>query len=162
MSEPTPSESPMPTPQPPMPPMPSMEDYQKTFDLRRVLQAFVDKGKDFPPVSDLATKFELDEEQVSRIVNELNQQIQSQKESQVRSIIYTSFKTLVQQNMKPDCTVDEDGIAAVIETDKTCCSCKLSNDYGVCRNKINDMKQSVINDEIRNTKLNNIMTEYEL
>lgn len=145
-----------------VPPMPSMEDYQKLFDIRRVLQAFVDKGREMPPVNELATKFEVSEEQVSRLVNEMNQQIQSQKESQVRSVIFSSFKTLVQQNMRPDCTVDEDGIMTCIETDNTCCSDKLSNEYGVCKDKIDEMKASVIKDEIRATKLNNIMTEYEL
>jgi capsular polysaccharide biosynthesis protein len=139
-----------------------MEDYQKLFDIRRVLQAFVDKGKEMPTASELATKFEVEEEQVARIINEMNQQIQSQKESQVRSIIFTSFKSLVQQNMRPDCTVDEDGIMTCIQADKTCCSHKLSNDYNVCKDKIDEMKQNVINDEIRNTKLNNIMAEYEL
>lgn len=157
MSEPTPPPM-VPTP----PPMPSMEDYQKLFDIRRVLQAFVDKGKEMPSAGELATKFEVAEDQVTRIVNEMNQQLHSQKESQVRSIIFSSFKTLVQQNMRPDCTVDEDGIMTCIETDKTCCSNKLSNDYGVCKDKIDEMKASVIQDEIRNTKLNNIMAEYDL
>lgn len=157
MSEPTPP--PMP---PSMPPMPSMEDYQKLFDIRRVLQAFVDKGKEMPTASELATKFEVDEDQVTRIINEMNQQIQSQKESQVRSIIFTSFKTLVQQNMRPDCTIDEDGIMTCIQSDKTCCSQKLSNDYNVCKDRIDEMKQNVIKDEVRNAKLNNIMAEYEL
>lgn len=144
------------------PPMPSMEDYQKLFDIRRILQAFVEKGREMPPASELATKFEVSEEQVSRLVNEMNQQIQSQKESQVRSVIFSSFKTLVQQNMRPDCTVDEDGIMTCIEADNTCCSHKLSNEYGVCKDKIDEMKASVIKDEIRGAKLHNIMTEYEL
>lgn len=153
MAEPTP---------PAMPVMPSMEDYQKLFDLRRVLQVFIDKGIEIPPASSLATKFEIAEDQVTRVINELNQQVQSQKESQVRSIIFTSFKTIVQQNLTPECTVDETGIASVIEGDKTCCSCKLSTDYGVCKDKIDEMKASVIKDEMRNAKLNNIMTEYNL
>lgn len=153
MSEPTP---------PSMPSMPSMEDYQKLFDIRRVLQAFVDKGREMPSASEIAVKFEVAEEQVTRIINEMNQQLQSQKESQVRSVIFSSFKTLVQQNMRSDCTVDEEGIMTCIETDNTCCSEKLANEYGVCKDKIDEMKASVIQDEIRNTKLNNIMTEYEL
>lgn len=158
MSEQTPTPPSMPTP----PPMPSMEDYQKLFDIRRVLQIFIDKGREMPSASELATKFEVAEDQVSRIINELNQQLQSQKESEVRSIIFSSFKTLVQENMKPDCTVDEEGIMTCIKTDKTCCSHKLSNDYGVDKDKIDEMKASVIQEEIRNAKLNNIMAEYEL
>lgn len=144
------------------PAMPTPDDYQKMFCIRQILQAFIDKNMEFPSTSELAAKFEIAEEHVSRLVFEMQQQIQSLKESQVRGIVFTTFKSLVQQNLKPDYTVDQDGIASVIESDKTCCSCRLSADYGMCRDKIDELKQNVINDVIRETKLNDIMTEYGL
>ncbi len=155
MSEPTP-------PTPMAPTMPSMEDYQKLFDLRRVLQTFIDKSVEIPPASELATKFEIAEDQVTRVINEINQQVQSQKESQVRTIIFTSFKNIVQEHLTPECTVDEEALACAVQEHKKCCSTRLSNEYGVCKDKIDDMKASVIKDEIRNAKLNNIMAEYNL
>ena len=105
---------------------------------------------------------DMDEAVASRIVNEINQQIQSQKEYEVRNIINTSYKSLVVQNITEDFTVNHDAIDQHIETDKTCCSHRLSKEYNVPKEKIDNMKTDLVQNEIRGAKMENIKSQYNL
>lgn len=142
--------------------LPTLEDHQNLFDLRQILQAFVQKEKEFPPAAELAKKMNISEVLVQKTVDEINQQNQIQKEYNVRFIIQSSFKALVLKYIKPDLTLDEEGIMNEIKVDNTCCSNSLSEKYGVCQDKIDEMKANVIKDEIRNLRLNSVMRSYDL
>lgn len=139
------------------------DNYTKIMDLRQVLDFFIRNDKPFPPSSELASKIDIPEEHVTRLICEYEQQKKIMNEYKVKNILDMYYKTLIKENMNPDdYSINKVAIAACIEKDNTCCSCKLSKDFNIPEERIDNMKSDIEIAEIRSTKINNIINDYRL